>query len=406
MEIRPIFSAIIRSKTGAVLMASQVAITMAVLSNALFLLNTRLTVMSRPSGVVEEEVFVLRLAATEEIEDPEAMQRHDLALLRAIPGVVRATETNQVPLGRSGSTTTLNIDAATTRSAQASMFLSGGPLVDTLGLEIVEGRDFLRDEIRRIDPRNMGPQADAVIVSRALADEMFGVGTPAVGKVVHHSDRAALSHLRIVGVVETLTTPQAASDPSAYRTFIMPVQLLVGSVNYVVRTNAHDQGRVMTAAEQKLGMLRNDRVVVSTRTMEELRELRYRGEKTGAGMLLIIALGLLLVTASGIVGVASLWVNHRTRQIGVRRALGARRLDIMRYFLTENLIISTVGITFGVGLALSLNHFLASSLTLARLPTGYVVGGAVILWTLGAVAVLGPAWRASTVSPGIATRSV
>jgi len=112
-----------------------------------------------------------------------------------------------------------------------------------------------------------------------------------------------------------------------------------------------------------------------------------------------------LVTAGYLFGMASLWVTQRRKQIGVRRALGARKLDILRYFITENLMITTTGIAGGLLGALALNQLLVSRLELARLPAEYMLVGAAAFWALGIVAVYGPAWRAASISPAMATRS-
>ena len=114
---------------------------------------------------------------------------------------------------------------------------------------------------------------------------------------------------------------------------------------------------------------------------------------------------LLLVTASGIVGMATLWVNQRRKQIGVRRALGARKLDVLRYFITENVLITTGGVAAGLVMAVGLNQLLVSQLELTKLPIGYLAVGSVVLWLVGIAAVYAPAWRASGISPAIATRS-
>ena len=105
-----------------------------------------------------------------------------------------------------------------------------------------------------------------------------------------------------------------------------------------------------------------------TDTLDQHRQLRYRADQGLSWMLIAVSTLLLLVTASGIVGIASLWVTQRGKQIGVRRALGARRVDILRYFLTENFMITSVGVAAGVVLALALNHLLVSQLEMARLP--------------------------------------
>jgi putative ABC transport system permease protein len=123
-------------------------------------------------------------------------------------------------------------------------------------------------------------------------------------------------------------------------------------------------------------------------------------------MLVIVCVALLVVTALGIVGLASFWVQQRTKQIGVRRALGATRGQILRYFQTENFLLATLGIVLGMLLAYAINQLLMGKYELPRLPAIYLPVGAVVLWLLGQVAVLGPARRAAAVPPAVATRSV
>jgi len=113
----------------------------------------------------------------------------------------------------------------------------------------------------------------------------------------------------------------------------------------------------------------------------------------------------LLVTALGIIGLASFWVAQRRRQIGVRRALGATRGDILRYFQTENFLIVSIGIMLGMVLAYGLNLWLMRAYELPRLPLYYLPMGMVVLWLLGQLAVLAPALRAAAVPPVVATRT-
>ena len=115
---------------------------------------------------------------------------------------------------------------------------------------------------------------------------------------------------------------------------------------------------------------------------------------------------LLVVTALGIVGLASFWVQQRTKQIGVRRALGATRSQILRYFQTENFLLATIGIVLGMLMAYGINQLLMDRYELPRLPALYLPVGALALWLLGQIAVFGPARRAAAVPPAVATRSV
>jgi putative ABC transport system permease protein len=123
-------------------------------------------------------------------------------------------------------------------------------------------------------------------------------------------------------------------------------------------------------------------------------------------MLVGLIVALLLVTALGIVGLTSFWVAQRRKQIGVRRALGATRGDILHYFQTENFLIVSFGIGLGMLLAFGINLLLMTQYELPRMPVLYLPVGALVLWGLGQLSVLAPALRAAAVPPVVATRSV
>jgi putative ABC transport system permease protein len=98
-------------------------------------------------------------------------------------------------------------------------------------------------------------------------------------------------------------------------------------------------------------------------------------------------------------------VAQRRRQIGIRRAVGARRGHILSYFRTENFLLSAAGVALGMVLAFGINLYLMQRYEMARMPWYYLPAGAVALWLLGQLAVLGPAWRAAAVPPVEATRA-
>ena len=102
MEIRPILSAMLRNKTAPLLIAAQVALTLAIVCNALYIINDRLSTAARPSGADEANVSEMRFYPHRTISDIRGMQLRDIEAIRAVPGVVSAAWTNQVPLGQSG----------------------------------------------------------------------------------------------------------------------------------------------------------------------------------------------------------------------------------------------------------------------------------------------------------------
>jgi len=144
----------------------------------------------------------------------------------------------------------------------------------------------------------------------------------------------------------------------------------------------------------------------NTGTLSDLRRIYFASDRAMARLLIGVIAALLMVTALGIVGLASFWVGQRRKQIGVRRALGARRVDILRYFQIENFLIVSGGIAVGMVLTFGVNLLLMEKYELPRLPWIYLPTAAVALWVLGQLAVLAPALRAAAVPPVEATRSV
>jgi putative ABC transport system permease protein len=112
------------------------------------------------------------------------------------------------------------------------------------------------------------------------------------------------------------------------------------------------------------------------------------------------------VTGLGIVGLAWFSVTQRRKQIGTRRALGATRWDIVRYFMVENWLVTSAGLVIGLVGAVSLNWLLDTQYSVGRIPLWYLPIGMLALWALGQLAVLLPARRAANIPPALATRSV
>lgn len=410
MEIRPILSALMRSKTGAILVAVQVALSLAILANALHIVNVRQEVAARPSGVAAEgDVFHLLARNLRPLGHNEelALQKRLAAAARAVPGVVSVAQVSQVPLSRNGS----NSGFAASRkqensSAVAAVYITPDSLIKTWGLKLLEGRDFTPAEIVEIDQNVTEEFPPQVIVTRAMAEKIHPGGGSALGMPLFLGTGEGAQQLQVVGVVERLQSQGAEVGDKGEYSVLFPVRLTGdGDTLLTIRAEAGQRDRVMKEAEQAIRAATPDKLILRLRTLDEDRDTRYRADRAMSWMLITVSALLLLVTASGIVGIASLWVTQRRKQIGVRRALGARRVDILRYFLTENFMITSVGVAAGVVLALGLNQLLVSQLEMARLPLPYLLGGALVFWLLGLGAVYGPAWRAASISPATATRS-
>jgi putative ABC transport system permease protein len=138
--------------------------------------------------------------------------------------------------------------------------------------------------------------------------------------------------------------------------------------------------------------------------MSQVRADAYRGDHGLIVLLTCICAALLIVTAFGIVGLTSYWVAQRRQQIGIRRALGATRQAIVRYFQTENFMIAAAGATIGIAFAIALNLWMVRSFEMVRMDNSRVIAGALVILVLGQFAVLWPALRAASIPPALATR--
>ncbi|MDX1550370.1 MAG: ABC transporter permease, partial [Lysobacter spongiicola] len=235
MDIRPILSTLLRHKTAATLIVLEIALSCAIICNAIFLITTRLERMERPTGLAETELVSIQMAGIGRSDDPDALVKRDLAALRAIPGVEGATSTNQVPFGGSSSNSSISLEPDQRNpTAEAAVYLADEGLLDTFGLKLVEGRWFNSDEFLDYgvldDP---GPETpiSATVLTRSLADRLFP-GESAIGKSIYSWGEAPT---RVVGVVEYLMRPNDIGGPAENQfSFILPIRPTFGT--FALRT--------------------------------------------------------------------------------------------------------------------------------------------------------------------------
>jgi len=407
MEILPILSTLRRHKVTAFLVVIEIALTCAIVCNAVFIINQRLDRMNMPSGVDEHRVLHVQVAEIGAASDRKARAAEDLAALRQIPGVAQVALLNEVPFGNSSSNAGIKLDPKQNLSTLNATLYSGENLVPALGLQVIAGRDLGPDDfmdsdqvMRAVAARDTKTIPHVIMITQSMAQRLWP-GQQALGKQIYLSDIP----LTVVGVVKELVRPSIGDDAARSYSMILPMRESRGE--YVIRTaSPEDRGRVLTAALAKLKEINPHRVVLKKHTFDEMRHDFFENDRAMAGLLVGVVVALLVVTALGIVGLGSFWVAQRRRQIGVRRALGATRRNILNYFQTENFLLATIGIAVGMVLAYGINLMLMVHYELPRLPAIYFPVGALLLWVIGQLAVLGPAMRAAAVPPVVATRSV
>ncbi|WP_430388009.1 ABC transporter permease [Dyella sp. 20L07] len=407
MDILPILSTLRRHKITAFLVIIEIALTCAIVCNAVFIISQRLDRMSMTSGVDEHRLVHILLADIGVTTDQKARTQEDLAALRQIPGVSDVASVNEVPFGRSSSNSGIKLDPKQRMSTLNATLYSGENIIPALGAQLIAGRDLRPDEYADMDAVMHGVAVkDAkaiphvVVITKKMADRLWP-GEQPLGKQIYLSDYP----LTVVGVLKELIRPSIWDDSMASYSMVLPIRISSGQ--YVIHTaSPQDNERVLAAALAKLKQINPHRVVLKKHTVDDMRYDFFQNDRAMAGLLVGVCVALLIVTALGIVGLGSFWVAQRRRQIGVRRALGATKSNILHYFQTENFLLATIGIAVGMVMAYGINLLLMVHYELPRLPSIYFPIGAVLLWVIGQLAVLGPAMRAAAVPPVVATRSV
>ena len=406
MNPRPIFSALRRHKIAALLIVLEIALAFAIVSNAMHLVIGRLQRMDIRSGIDEHDLVTLQISTSGKDGVPEAGA--DLAALRAIPGVVSASAVNSLPFTNSSwNSTFTKTPGQDVTNYPVTIYLGSRNLLSTLGVRILSGRGFSGAEYSDLTPATMLSaffKPTQVIVSKAYAEHLWPEGN-AVGKLLYVDQ----NQVQVIGVMSDIVRPQlsdSGTDPGNFYAAILPFRVGPNlGASYVLRSSPAERERVLKAAAARLQTLHPTQTVTRQATLAQMRRTYFANDRAMAWLLTATVLALLAVTAVGIVGLASFWVQQRTRQIGVRRALGARRIDILRYFQTENFLLATAGIALGCAAAIGINVWLMTHYAVPRLPIVYLPIGAALLWLLGQLAVLGPALRAARVAPTMAMRT-
>ena len=403
IDIGPIFRTLLHNKLGAFLIALQIALTLAIVTNAAFIIQQRAASIDRPTGVDEPNTALFFGTVYDEQIDERQLIRDDLEALRAIPGVIAVTPTNSVPASGSGWGESYYNDpeATSTDGFNVGKFMVNEQGLEAFGLELLAGRNFTQEEMVTRSMEEINPPS-VMIVSQALADAMFPDGD-ALGNTVW-DEPGGKDPIRIIGIYDHMQNAWPSSD-DVDQTVLVPELMLFGYPNYVLRAEPGALNAAMQAAEEYLSAT-NGRIVDRVRTFEENKRRTYSGDIAMVKLLSAVIAVLGAITGLGIVGLAWFSVTQRRKQIGTRRALGATRWDIVRYFMVEIGMISIAGLLLGAIGTVALNWFLDTNYEVGRIPLWYLPVGILALWLLGQLAVLVPARRAANIPPALATRSV
>ena len=405
MDIGPIWRAMLKNKAGFVLIALQIAVTMTIMVNAFAIMQERANNTGRASGLDEANTFALVSASFAEYDREKLMTLadEDLALIRGLPGVKNAVATNSYPLRQGGWSMALQLVPGnqTADSVGSAIYFVDEHGVDTFASNIIDGKNFTPNQVAWSAEDDDTWPAHAIITEELGKDLFADEQGSYVGKTFYINDNDPVN---VVGVIEKLQAPWP-SWSGVEKSMLVPQRRPWDFQRYVVRAEPGYRDALMPQIEELLSNSNKDRIIRDMIIMEDVRENACLDDTALIKILSFIVGMLIVITGLGIVGLASFNVSRRTRQIGIRRALGATKPAIVRYFMVENFLVSSIGLAIGGILSVALNVAMVEAFALEPL-AWYVIPVAMLaLWVVGQAAVAGPARKASNITPAIATRS-
>lgn len=403
MEFGPIFRALLNNRTRFWLILVEVALTLAIVVNCTSIFLEKRQSFLAPTGMDTDNILAITTEPFGENfadeEFVESVGEADLRQLRSHPSIINATPIHFFPLSGSGSSISRKAAGSEIDTVAVGYFMVDEHGIDTLGTNLIEGRNFNSSDIE-LSSDDDAPQN--IIITKAFADRVFPDGN-VIGSRLSNQDNEHTG--TIIGVIDSMSNSWPRSGMGG-QTMLLPGKPRDNrEMNYLVRAEPGAIDSLYTELDELLVSLENDRIV-TVRTLSEIKLRYFRRTLMAMKIWAAVVVLMIIVTSLGIVGLTSFSVSQRIREIGTRRALGATRAAILRYFLLENWLITTAGLIIGTILTILLNYVLAQYAEAPKIDWILMAGGATVLWAAGLLAAMIPALRATTVAPEIATRTV
>ena len=402
LELPSIIKGMRGAKVGVTMVSLQIAFTLAAVVNCYAIVSVILTPMLRDPGIDVDNIIHVTNNGIPQRFDPRLSIEEDLRFLSSLPGVRAVTQIQAMPLSSSGWSSSLRTDPdATDTGANGAVYHVDENALATFGAEIIAGENFTFEDIVWNDQQSSINPATTLLTEQ-LAKALFPDLTPSevVGKTVYDGDILLI----VKGVIDFFPRPWYTEE--LHRTFLLPRQNAWDNYRYAIRTEPGISDQLIPEIETGLVDLNRDRIIRNIAILEETARQTRAGNLTACLILIVVSIAFLFVTALGIIGLVNLNIKQRTKQIGIRRALGANKGDITRFFLLESSIICVIGIVAGCGLGILINMALVNTMELETLAWWVFGIGSLSMIVLTLAASVAPAIRASSIPPASATRTV
>ena len=393
----------LKQHTRKALVISEVALSLVLLIGAGLMIRSFWKLQNVDPGFDTSNTLTMSVALTW-IRYSEPHQRlafvdRTIEQIRAVPGVVSVGITTKVPLTGGGSTQPFSVEgrpaAAISEQPMAQTRYISPDYFRAIGISLRQGR-FFSDH----DRDNSAP---VVIISEAMA-RRFWPGENPIGRRLTPTFHLEQGAREIVGVVGDVKTSGLDADASAMM-YLPYKQAPLPFMSFVVRTASNPESLIQPVSKA-IYSIDKEQALTNVQTMEQVHRKSLSDRRFNMTLLLTFAGVALLLAAVGVYGVMNYTVTLRRRELGIRMALGAEKMDVLRLVLGQGLTLTLIGVGAGLISAYALTRLMAS-LLYGVTATDYLTFGSVsaVLIAVGLAASYVPARHATKVNPTIALRA-
>lgn len=404
INIKALFKSLFLRKFTTILLLLQVAITLGLIVNSAILAFDTRDKLTKPVGIsLDGTLFISHhptSGAYKDLDYRRSITLEDMEKLRQISGVKSVSITNQLPIqsrGMLGNVYDLEnpeLEKEKPELRDVAINLTDKNLADALGFELVEGR-FL-DDSDELDYDS--DKRGNVVITDSLRQTLYGDGS-ALGRELNNG--------RVVGVIKDYMVNPGWAQGKQFALFQLTIMkyIFIGRY-YVLNVEPGQMDYVRNQVTDVILGVQAERDIFKVFTLGEHFENFYENDKGLADLFVFLCGLMVLVTAISSYGYAQYHVTQQKKFIGIRRALGATRKDILLYVLTETWLVTLVGFILGIAVTIGINILLSHYIELSKPEVMGVLLATTIIFLASTIATWLPAMKTSKIAPVVATKTV
>jgi putative ABC transport system permease protein len=404
LNIKGLIKSLLLRKFTTGLLILQLAITLGLLVNSAILALDAREKISESTGLDNDNLLIVSTHPTSgnyrDLDYFRSVANEDLVKLKQLSGVRSVSITNQLPIKNRGMMRNTH-DLENPEQEKVDKYLKNvkyilteGSLAETMGFTLLEGR-FLNDS----DQLDFDSKAkNNIVITESLKKGLYG-------------DDSALGHETnngiIVGVIKDIMLNPMLPRDKQYGFFMnsMMKYIFIGRY-YVLNVEPGQMANVRSQVSETILAVQAERDIFKVFTMAEHLKSFYRDDQGLSDLFLLLCALMLFVTAISSYAYSQFHISRQKKFIGIRRALGARKIDILLYVLTENWLVYSMGCLLGISVAIGFNILLSQHISLSKPDMFLFLLATAVIFISGTVATWFPARQTSNIAPVIATKTV